>query len=185
MLDEIETWPGCSISFDDGNSSDVEIALDALLARNLSATFFVVAGRFDIDGSLDRDDVRALRRAGMTIGTHGMGHRSWRQLGAADVQAELVDARAEIAEAAGAPVDEASAPLGAYDRRLIAELRSLGYTRLHTSDRRTARPGAWLQPRFSARTGESPADLVAEVRRSQATGRRVLLEAKGLAKRLR
>jgi len=33
------------LSFDDGNRSDVGIALPALLERELSATFFVVAGR--------------------------------------------------------------------------------------------------------------------------------------------
>ena len=34
-----------TVSFDDGNASDLEIALPALLERGMSATFFVVADR--------------------------------------------------------------------------------------------------------------------------------------------
>ena len=48
------------LSFDDGNSSDVEIALPALRERGLPRRFFVVAGRLDRPGSLSRDDVREL-----------------------------------------------------------------------------------------------------------------------------
>ena len=45
MLDVLARRPGVRISFDDGNRSDFDVALDALRARGLSATFFVVAGR--------------------------------------------------------------------------------------------------------------------------------------------
>ena len=185
VLDEIMTWPEIRITFDDGNASDIEIAMDALLSRGLRATFFVVAGRFDTAGSLSRDNVRNLRRAGMTIGTHGMHHRSWRHLDEVGRQVELVEARAQIAEASGAPVREAAAPLGSYDRRVLSTLKALDYTHLHTSDRRTARPQDWLQPRFSVRTNDTPEGLRAEIVEPQPTARQLWLEAKGLIKRLR
>ena len=53
------------ISFDDGNASDLEIGLPALLERGLTATFFVLAGRLGRPGSLDADEVaRCSRTAG-------------------------------------------------------------------------------------------------------------------------
>jgi peptidoglycan/xylan/chitin deacetylase (PgdA/CDA1 family) len=185
VLDEIATWPDVSISFDDGNASDVEHGLPALRDRGLTATFFVLARRLGLPGSLAGDDVRALREAGMTIGTHGMDHRPWRRLPPEARERELVTARERIAAAAGAPVTEAACPLGRYDRRLLADLRRLGYTRVHTSDRRHARPDAWLQPRFSVRDTDTPTALRAEVLSRPGAARRARLAATGLVKRLR
>ena len=159
VLDLVAEDPRVRISFDDSNSSDVEIALPGLLERGLDATFFVLAGRLDAPGSLSVGDVRALTTHGMRIGSHGMDHTPWRGLPEAAMVRELVEARALLAEAAGAPVDEAALPLGRYDRRLLDRARTLGYTRVHTSDRRWARPTDWLQPRFSVR-GQDTVDSV-------------------------
>jgi peptidoglycan/xylan/chitin deacetylase (PgdA/CDA1 family) len=174
VLDEIMTWPSVRISFDDGNASDAEIALPALVERGLTADFFVLAGRFGQPGSLTEDGVRELQRHHMTIGTHGMWHRSWRAMDPQESTEELVDARDRIAAVAGSAVTTAACPLGLYDRRLLADLRRQGYTHVFTSDRRPATGGAWLQPRFSVRredTAESvrasmlhPAPLVTRAR---------------------
>lgn len=185
LLDELATWPSVRISFDDGNASDVDIALPALVERGLTADFFVLAGRLDTPGSLGRDDVRELHRQGMTIGTHGMSHRSWRGMDPDTRQAELVTARRRLAEVTGAPVDLAACPLGRYDRRCLTELRRLGYTRVFTSDRRPARPQAWLQPRYSARRGDTPGALRAEVLARPGPAQRLRRSAVGVVKRLR
>jgi hypothetical protein len=93
ILDEVVTWPAVRLSFDDGNTSDLEIALPALLERGLRADFFALAGRLDMPGALDPDGVRELHRYGMRIGTHGMRHRSWRGMDADTSHDELVAAR--------------------------------------------------------------------------------------------
>jgi peptidoglycan/xylan/chitin deacetylase (PgdA/CDA1 family) len=149
ILDAIAEAPGIRISFDDGNASDLDIGLPALLERKLVGSFFVIAGRLGSRGSLDADGLRELRRHGMMIGTHGMDHRPWRNLAPRDKQRELIEARHRIADVVGSPVNEVALPMGSYDRRLLSDLKHLGYTAVHTSDRRTARDGAWLQPRFS------------------------------------
>ena len=77
MLDVLAACPAVRISFDDGNASDVEVALEALRKRRLTASFFVLAGRLGSAGSLDAEALRELDRAGMTVGTHGMDHRPW------------------------------------------------------------------------------------------------------------
>jgi peptidoglycan/xylan/chitin deacetylase (PgdA/CDA1 family) len=156
VLDDLATWPAVRISFDDGNASDVEIGLPALLERGLAAEFFVLAGRLGAPGSLSEPAVKELAASGMAVGTHGMNHIPWRGLDPQTQRAELVEARARIAAAAGTDVTAAACPLGRYDRRLLAELRRLGYTRVYTSDRRAADPNAWLQPRYSIRAEDTP-----------------------------
>lgn len=185
MLDEVAGRDDVAISFDDGNASDVEVGLPALTERGLSATFFVLAGRLDTPGSLGAADVRRLREAGMRIGTHGMDHRPWRGMDPATSRRELVEARERIAAVAGAPVTEAACPLGRYDRRLLTAMRGHGYDRVHTSDRRHARRGAWLQPRFSARSTDTVGTLREEVLRPPGLLRAARLSATGLAKQLR
>src|SRR4051812_48635435 len=77
ILDAAAGRDDVRITFDDGNASDVSIALPALTARGLSATFFIVAGRLGTAGFLDEDGVRMLAAAGMDVGSHGMRHRPW------------------------------------------------------------------------------------------------------------
>lgn len=185
VLDEVMTWPRVSLSFDDGNASDIEIGLPELIDRGLAATFFPLGGRLDGPGSLRRSDVAELAAAGMPIGTHGMDHRPWRGLTPEDRRRELVEARAMLAEASGRPVVEAACPLGRYDRRVLTELRSLGYERVHTSDRRPARTGAWLQPRFSVHRGETAQSLRATVEAAEARRNRLVRAAVGVVKRVR
>jgi len=185
ILDEIATWPSAQISFDDGNASDVEAGLPGLLERGLTARFFVLAGRLGSPGSLAASDVRMLAAHGMSVGTHGMSHRSWRGMDPSTRQAELVEARERIQEASGCAVTEAACPMGRYDRRVLADLRELGYERVYTSDRRTAVPGSWLQPRFSVRADDSPESLRATVLRKPGPRQRTRQNLVGLAKRLR
>jgi peptidoglycan/xylan/chitin deacetylase (PgdA/CDA1 family) len=185
ILDEIAGWPAVSISFDDGNDSDIRIGLPELAERGLTASFFPLAGRLGAAGSLSADDVSELARSGMSIGTHGMAHRSWRGMDQSARQSELVEARARLAAAAGSPVTEAACPMGRYDRRLLTDLRRLGYQRVYTSDRRVARSGSWLQPRFSVRVDDTVESLRASVLTRPSATRRAKLEAVGVIKRLR
>lgn len=163
LLDEALSWPGVRISFDDSNSSDLQHALPALRRRGARATFFVIAGRLGSPGSLDAADVRALRDAGMAIGSHGMHHRPWRGLSAAQAEEEFVTARSRLADVVGTTIDEAACPLGRYDRAVLSRLRGLGYRTVYTSDRRPARSSAWLQARFSVYRDDTAQTLRAAV----------------------
>jgi peptidoglycan/xylan/chitin deacetylase (PgdA/CDA1 family) len=147
------------IAFDDGNASDVAVALPHLFERGLSATFFVVAGRIDQPGFLSSSDIRDLAAAGMQIGNHGMRHRPWRHLTAAELDEELIVARRSIEQVVGAPVTHAAVPFGAYDRHVLGALRRAGYDRVFTSDGGRARRESWLQQRTSLRKQDGPDDL--------------------------
>ncbi|MEA2155444.1 MAG: hypothetical protein QOE11_1584 [Solirubrobacteraceae bacterium] len=155
VLDAVTGRDDVRITFDDGNVSDLDLALPAQRARGLRATFFIVAGRLGDPAFLSEDDVRALVAAGMGIGCHGMRHRPWRRLGDGALREELVDAKKLLEGVVGLPVAEAACPFGAYDRRVLAALRASGYQRVYTSDRGTARPDGWLQARNTLQNGEA------------------------------
>ena len=167
------------LTFDDGNHSDIAVALPALRDRGLTASFFVVAGRLEEPGSLSAADVATLARAGMTIGTHGMRHRPWRSLDEAGYGEELDEARTILAAAAGTPIEEAACPFGAYDRRTLGALKKRGYARVYTVDRRPAAPKDWLQARYVIQRSDTPDSVRAFGHDS------FLLAAKTAAKRWR
>jgi hypothetical protein len=85
----------------------------------------------------------------------------------------------------GQPVDTAGCPLGRYDRTTLTALRRLGYRTVFTSDRRPAKPGAWLQARFSVYSDSTPETVRAAVLRSGQAAARTRAAAVGLVKRWR
>ncbi len=151
MLDAVVGRPDVQITFDDGNWSDLEIALPRLLQRGLVAKFFVLAGLLGQPGRLDGSGVRELCRAGMSIGSHGWAHRDWRRLDAHEATEEIIEATRVLGEFAGKPVSTVAIPFGSYDRHVLRRLRQAKVTRAYTSDGGRARRGSWLQARNSLR----------------------------------
>jgi peptidoglycan/xylan/chitin deacetylase (PgdA/CDA1 family) len=185
VLDEVRTHTHVKISFDDGNASDVDIALPALAQRELHGSFFPIAARIGQRGSVDGAGLRSLTASGMSIGSHGMQHRPWRGLSDVDLAEELIEARRVIEAESGARVSTAACPLGSYDRRSLKRLRDLGYQRVFTSDRASANPHAWLQPRYSVRKYDTLADVRAIITTRPDPVSRVTSRAKITAKRWR
>jgi peptidoglycan/xylan/chitin deacetylase (PgdA/CDA1 family) len=148
------------LTFDDANESDVTTALPALTRWGLRADFYVIANRLDTTGSLATDHVMALHGAGMTVGTHGMTHRSWRELrGRSEFDAEIKESAHIIEAVTGTPVTRAACPRGQYDRRVLQALKSRGFTRVYSVDGGTSHPSAWLQSRYTVIRDDTPATI--------------------------
>lgn len=179
ILDAAVGRPEVTITFDDGNASDLEIGLPRLLERGLTARFFVLAGLLGEPGHLDEAGVLELQRAGMVIGSHGWSHRDWRSLdwgpsGTIAVEEEMVRARQRLGALTGSDIHEVAVPFGSYDRHVLRILKRTGVSRVYTSDGGWARPGSWLQARSSVHAGDGPD-----------WARRVVLERPGPARRAR
>lgn len=142
------------LTFDDGNVSDVDEALPALVERGLTATFFVCAGRLGAPRYLSVDHLHALRAAGMGIGSHGWDHRDLRKVPNAEMVREVSESRAYIGDAVGAEITSFAVPFGSYDRRVLSFLRE--YPTVLTSDRMAAPKTGWLIPRYSYMRGWGP-----------------------------
>jgi peptidoglycan/xylan/chitin deacetylase (PgdA/CDA1 family) len=160
MLDVLRDVPEIEITFDDGNTSDLEIAARALEERGMRATFFIVAGRLGAPHFLDAGGVRTLGAMGMGLGVHGMTHVPWRRLNKAGLDREIAESKVVLESVTQRELTEAACPFGQYDRRALCALRAAGFRRVMTSDGGSAAPGAWLQPRTSIRAEDSEISLV-------------------------
>lgn len=143
------------VSFDDGNASDLASGAPILREFGLRGLFFPCAGRLGKPGYLDRAALLELCALGFEIGSHGMDHLPWATLDAARLETEAGGSKARLEDALGRSVTSLALPFGSYNRRALAAARNAGYERVYSSDPAIARPGQWLRPRFSFRTGRS------------------------------
>jgi peptidoglycan/xylan/chitin deacetylase (PgdA/CDA1 family) len=155
ILDAVRDRTDVHLTFDDGNSSDVSVALPELMRRGLRAEFFICPGRFGAAEFVDEHDVHALRQAGMSLGSHGMDHVPWRKLDRPGIDREIVQAKRRLEDVLQAPVATAACPFGAYDRRTLSALRAAGFKRVYTSDRGRANANDWLVPRNTVHRWDS------------------------------
>jgi peptidoglycan/xylan/chitin deacetylase (PgdA/CDA1 family) len=79
-------------------------------------------------------DIRALARAGMTIGFHTLRHRVLPLLDDAELDVELREGRAELASLVGQPVDLMAYPYGAVEARVAEAAERAGYTAAFTTE---------------------------------------------------
>jgi peptidoglycan/xylan/chitin deacetylase (PgdA/CDA1 family) len=94
------------LTFDDGYEDAATQVLPRLLARGQKATFFIVSGFCAQDAAtrvehghrryLVWPEVRALKDAGMEIGSHTVSHRRLAGLHRADLRAEIEQSRAVL-----------------------------------------------------------------------------------------
>ncbi len=185
ILDVVASRDDVRITFDDGNESDVQLALPVLIERGLRAEFFLVAGRLGQPGYIGCADVASLIEARMTIGSHGMAHRSWRRLTEPDLHEELVGARDALSTLMGTRIHRAACPFGAYDRRVLGHLRRMGYTRVYSSDGGRAQSAAWLQPRNTVRSHDNASTIERLIDEPQPFIRMIARKTKLFLKRLR
>ncbi|KQV16424.1 polysaccharide deacetylase [Rhizobium sp. Root1203] len=154
VLDRIAAHPDrelLSITFDDGNISDILLAAPQLMKRGLDAEFFVLTGRIGRAGSVGADDIRSLMSMGMRIGSHGIDHRDWSKLPAKDLDNELNTSKKVVEEICGCTVRSAAIPFGRYNARVLSMLRNAGYEAAYSSDKGSADTLSFLKPRTSIR----------------------------------
>ena len=141
-----------TITFDDGNASDIEHGAPELEARGLRGEFFVCAGRIGQPGYLSDADLQALVARGHKIGSHGRSHVPWPDLDDSALHDEVVSAAADIAAASGAPVDAVAIPFGRYDRRVLGKLAESGLAKVYSSDGMVRLSHRGVIPRYSVRS---------------------------------
>lgn len=185
ILDQIKDRDDVRITFDDGNSSDFEIALPALCNRGLRADFFICAATVGTPGHLDEYQIRTMLGKGMRVGSHGMDHRAWRQLSETDLRRELIEARQMLETICGRLVDTVACPFGSYGRHVLRRLREQGYRTVFTSDRGPAVRDDWFQPRTTVTIRESLSDIEYLLKTRPREPREIVRRLKIAAKRLR
>jgi peptidoglycan/xylan/chitin deacetylase (PgdA/CDA1 family) len=126
------------VTFDDGYRSVLDHAWPLLRANGFQATTFLVTGQiggtnaWDPDERqaplLSADDVLALRRDGMTFGSHTRTHRPLTRLSPEAVEEELRGSRRDLEELLGEPVFVLAYPFNNQNRAVRQAARRAGYT---------------------------------------------------------
>jgi len=120
------------ITFDDGDVSNVRVALPLLAARGMVAEFMVTSDFVGTPGWLAEADIATLLEAGMGVQAHGRSHRFLEDLDAASMRAELADSRERL-RALGAKVCAVALPGGRGGARERDAAFDIGYRRMLTS----------------------------------------------------
>jgi peptidoglycan/xylan/chitin deacetylase (PgdA/CDA1 family) len=127
------------VTVDDGWKSFADCAVPELQQRNIPVAMFAISGRLgsSVDGiGFDRlvtpDELRALDRGSVMIGSHTATHAVMTSLSASDAARELRESRAQLAEILGHDVTMFCFPYGAYNDDLIPLCREAGYRRVFT-----------------------------------------------------
>ena len=131
--------PHVAITFDDGYADNRANALPLLVARGMTAMFFVTVGFLERDDEvlahlsriwrtpreqldpLSWRDVDDLRAAGMSIGSHTWSHRSLASLSAVEAERDLRRSREVLEARLGEPVRAVAYPWGKLRRDVNRE----------------------------------------------------------------
>ena len=153
------------ITFDDGDVSNIEVALPLLLERGMVAEFFITSDFIGQPGMLSSQDVRSLSDAGMGIGAHGKSHRFLEDLDQADMEKELEDSRLRLSSITHCDIEALALPGGrGGERERVAALQQ-GYRYLFGSmpgtNRHTGEESWWQRIAITRNTSlERFAELV-------------------------
>lgn len=158
------------LTFDDGRESDFTLTLPILQRFGFKAYFFITAGEIGQQGFLSRSQVRALAGAGMVVGSHGMTHAYFEDIGNQAVRAEMSQSKAVLEDIIGNPVDYLSVPGGRIRPDQCGIAAELGYRNVFTSELGyfdAEKPGFSI-PRIAVKRGHTLQEFQSMVRLSPA-----------------
>jgi len=116
------------ISFDDGWESQYLLAAPILEKYQFTATFFVIANYVGYRGFLSADELRAMTRRGVSIGSHSCSHPHLERItDAQHLWAEIYGSKAALESELGVPVTEFSYPYGSYNAAAVNMVMLAGY----------------------------------------------------------
>jgi peptidoglycan/xylan/chitin deacetylase (PgdA/CDA1 family) len=120
--------PCVIISFDDGWDSQYKTAFPLLKKYGFRATFFVFTNAIDKRDFMTLPELRALRDAGMWIGSHTLSHPFLTRIkDPAALRRQIFDSKRILEEKLGQPVTAFAFPFGQYNRAVVSLVREAGY----------------------------------------------------------
>ena len=115
------------LTFDDASDGQYTRALPILKKHRFIATFFVMTVVLGKPGWMTKGQVKALDRAGMTIGAHTYDHKSVPEYTSDDFETQLTEPGRELRKIVGHKVELFAYPFGSYSASAIPHMFSAGY----------------------------------------------------------
>jgi peptidoglycan/xylan/chitin deacetylase (PgdA/CDA1 family) len=170
------------LTFDDGRMDNYTVVLPLLREYGIRATFYVCSelvgkrvtfpSHADAGGFTDSDlsfdlmnwtELRRMRDAGMSIGSHGATHCELTRCTDQELAAETEESRRILEENLNVPVRHFSYPWGRFDARVVSSLRGAGYqtgAAVSVNPRMTPRPwNEFMLPRVTVHPAASHPEL--------------------------
>lgn len=128
-----------AVTFDDGFRATHEAALPILRKYAVPATMFVVSGKvgggndwmssrgFPQRELMSRDEILAMRDAGIGIGSHTRSHPRLPELAADQLEHEIAGSKADLERLLGAPVRHFAYPFGLFGEAARTVVEAAGY----------------------------------------------------------
>lgn len=121
------------ITFDDGHESNVGKALPVLARSGFVAEFFITTGNVGKGFHVSAEGLRALRDAGMGIGSHSVTHPMMNDLPDREIDRELRESKRFLEDLLGMEVGGFSVPGGRVSGRVTRRAKEAGYDAVLTS----------------------------------------------------
>ena len=137
-----------TITFDDGLLNNYTTAYPILREYGLTAYFFILVGKVGKNGYMSWEQIKELRKAGMTIGSHGITHRILTGMSAKDLDYELEDSKKVLEKNLDCEIDCLSIPRGFCSKRIIDKAKKIGYKTIFTSRNRIPVKANWSVKKF-------------------------------------
>ena len=128
-----------AVTFDDGYKDLIEFALPVLREFKIPAAFFVVSGGIGgtdswvrIDGLpnepiMSWDDLKRVRDAGMTIGSHSATHARLDEVSGAALKDEVAGSKLALESKLGTSIAHFAYPQGRFSGEAEAAVKAAGY----------------------------------------------------------
>jgi peptidoglycan/xylan/chitin deacetylase (PgdA/CDA1 family) len=104
--------PRVAITFDDGTAGQYEHAVPSLLARGMTATFYVTTDWVGRPGFMTWEQLREISAAGMSVQSHTRSHPFLSELAADALRAELLGSKSALDDMLGQQTQEIAFPGG-------------------------------------------------------------------------
>ena len=121
------------LTFDDGHISHYGTALPILKEAGLSGVFFIVVDEVAKNNRMGWRWIKALRSAGMEIGSHSLHHTALNKAPYQSLIVELKASKLELESHLGEKILAFSVPTGIYSRKISNVARGMGYKLVFTS----------------------------------------------------
>jgi len=123
-------------TFDDGYKSDYELVLPLLLSYGFTATFFIVTSKVGSKGYMNWEDIIALHKSGMEIGSHSSSHPFMSTISDKKLKFEMEDSKQTIETKLKTRISAFAYPFGDFSTKTNTFALEAGYKKICSS-----RPG--------------------------------------------
>lgn len=154
-----------AITFDDGCADNFSEAFPELLARSMTATFFVITSRIGTPGYVSWEQLKEMRGAGMSIQSHTDTHPFLSALSPDDATRELVASRRALDEKLAQRTTTLALPNGDAPRGWnAADFEGAGFRWVATSEFGPNGTASWRVRRYTIRRATTLAEFERIVR---------------------